>query len=326
MTQKQKLFAIGDVHGCDVELRQLLELLPLDHDSTVIFLGDYIDRGPNSKRVVDQIIELRKSYSVVTLMGNHEAMFLEFLADPSSTLAGFFILNGGSATLASYVTQGNDYIIPKEHLDFYNNLQLYHETKSHFFVHAGLPNVAIDRINPRQHKNDMLWIRRPFYESSFKWNKIIVHGHTPHPEIDCNPRRINLDTGCVFNGKLSAMEVYSGEIFQVKTQRKIPQTFLKAAPEISLVATRFSGTIPVFVESENGYAEFLTVNYNEFGMLILEREATQRIFEVGQILKGKIGALNTRQLNFVGQVVRHQGRGHEIAYGIKMLEPLKPNS
>lgn len=322
MNSQAKVFAIGDIHGCDIELEELLHKLPLETDSTIIFLGDYVDRGPNSKAIIDTIIGLKKKYNTIALMGNHESMFLEFIKDPSSVLAGFFVLNGGSATLASYVTVDNQYEIPEHHIDFLNNLQLYHETETHLFVHAGLPNVAIKNIDPKKHFNDLLWIRRPFHESQFNWNKKIVHGHTPQQEVFLSDRRINLDTGCVFNGHLSAIEVHSETVYQVKTRREIPQTFLKASPEISRVAARFSGTIPVFVENETGYSEFLTVNYNEFGMLILEQQATDRIFEVGQVLRGKIGALHQQQIRFVGQVVRHQARGQNIAYGIKMIEPL----
>jgi serine/threonine protein phosphatase 1 len=317
-----KIFAIGDIHGCDLELKELIELLPLDQHSTLIFLGDYIDRGPNTKAVIEQILKLKSQFKTITLLGNHEAMLLEFLKDPSSVLAGFFILNGGSSTLASYASDDNHYKIPDKHLDFFYSLKFYHESEKHFFVHAGLPDVEIKNLDVNVHLNDMLWIRKPFFESSFNWGKIIVHGHTPQAQIEITKKRINLDTGCVFNGSLSAIEVNSGKTYQVKTDRQLPVTFLKASPEISRVAARFSGTIPVFIETPEGFAEFLTVNYNQFGMLILERSSTHKTFEVGQILRGKIGPLNKQQINFVGQVVRHQRRGDEMAYGIKMTELL----
>lgn len=317
-----KVFAIGDIHGCNNELQKLLKKLPLDQNSTLVFLGDYVDRGPDSKGVLQTIIELQNDYNVVALLGNHEAMMLEFIKDPSSALAGFFILNGGSATLASYVTHGNHYQFPEAHLHFLENLPLTYETDSHFFVHAGVPNQKLKKMDPSLHRNDLLWIRRPFLESTFNWEKVIVHGHTPSHEIERTQRRINLDTGCVYNGTLSAMEVHSQQIYQVQAEGKIPHTFLKEDPQISRVAKRFMGNIPVYVETESGYNEFTTVNYNEFGLLIVDQSGLEKIFNVGQVLKGKIGNLSSAQVDFVGKVVRHQKRGKDIAYGIKMIEPL----
>ena len=317
-----KVFAIGDIHGCARELKELISLLPLKHDSKIIFLGDYVDRGPDSREVIEIIIKLKEDYEVIALLGNHEDMMIEFFKDPSSPLAGFFILNGGSATLASYVTHGNNYIVPDNHLAFLKSLKLYHETDTHFFVHAGVPNIKIKNINSKEHRNDLLWIRQSFLESQFNWGKIIVHGHTPSPEVDQTERRINLDTGCVFDGLLTAMEVNSGQIYQVTAKENIPLTFLKEDPQISRVAKRFLGAVPVFVETKSGYDEFTTINYNEFGLLIVDISGGERVFEVGQVLTGKIGELSQVQIDFTGQVVRHQKRGKEIAYGIKMLEPL----
>ena len=93
----EKIFAIGDVHGCAGELRMLLNKLPLTRDSVVVFLGDYVDRGPDSKQVIDTVLELREQCKVVTLKGNHEALFLSFLKDPSSEAAGMFIYKIGRA-------------------------------------------------------------------------------------------------------------------------------------------------------------------------------------------------------------------------------------
>ena len=113
-----RTFVIGDVHGCAEELEELLSLLPIDPDSTVIFLGDYIDRGPDSRRVIDLVLSVEKRCSVVALMGNHEEMFAEFLHDPQSAEAARFIYNWGGATLASYALPGGGYKIPKHHLPF----------------------------------------------------------------------------------------------------------------------------------------------------------------------------------------------------------------
>jgi serine/threonine protein phosphatase 1 len=319
----KKVFAIGDIHGCADELNQLLAKLPIDSDSTLVFLGDYVDRGPNSKDVIQTIIELSHDYHVEALMGNHEDMMLEFIRDPSSPLAGFFILNGGSATLASYAMAGNQYEFPDAHVHFLKNLKLFYETEKHFFVHAGVPDIKLNEIQPERDRNELLWVRKKFLDSRFRWNKTIVHGHTPVDAVDIQKHRINLDTGCVYDGSLTAMEVHSGEVYQVSAGHQVPHTYLQEDPQSSRIAMRFLGAIPVFVETDTGYEQFMTVNFNEFGLLIVDTSGSEKkVFEVGQVLQGKIGDLSTAQMNFVGQVVRHQRRGKDIAYGVKMLEPL----
>lgn len=317
-----KIFAIGDIHGCFFELKDLIEKLPLESDSKIIFLGDYIDRGPKSRDVIEYIFQLGNQYEVVALMGNHEAMLLDFLRDPSSALAGYFILNGGSATLASYVVSGSEYIFPDHHLKFIAELPFFYETDKHFFVHAGIPNIKLSKLDFDLYKNDMLWLRESFLKSKFKWEKIVVHGHTPTTEVEITKNRINLDTGCVFNGLLTAMEVTTQSTYQVKAKGIIPHTFLKEDASKSRLAKRFLGEIPVFIETENGYNEFSTINYNEFGLLIVDTHKGDLVFEIGQILKGKIGSLSKVQLDFTGQVVRLQKRGLQTAYGIKMMEPI----
>ncbi len=322
----QKIFAIGDIHGCAQELSDLIAKLPLDNNSKIVFLGDYIDRGPDSRNVIEQIIELSDQYEVVALRGNHEAMLLEFFNDPSSSMAGFFILNGGSATLASYIYQDNQYQIPDEHMNFFNNLPYYHETEDYFFVHAGVPNIKIDQIDVETHKHELLWIREGFLRSRFNWRKKIIHGHSPRPEPEIKKNRINLDTGCVFSGQLTAIELPSETIYQVPARKKIPRTFLKESPQSSRVAKRFLGEIPVFVETKEGYDEFTTINYNEFGLLIVDLKGGAPLFEVGQVITGKIGSLSSVQIEFTGEVVRHQKHRNQMSYGIKMLDPLSKNS
>ncbi len=322
MSHKGSIFAIGDIHGCATELKELINKLPLTDDSEIVFLGDYVDRGPHSNEVIQTIIDLKQTHNVTALLGNHESMMIEFFKDPSSSLAGFFILNGGSATLASYVTHGNDYIVPDSHMEFLKELKLFHETEDYFFVHAGVPDVKLKQMVPEIYYNELLWIRHTFLESSFPWEKIIVHGHTPSVDVEIKKNRINLDTGCVFNGALSAIELPSNKIYQVQAKQEIPHIYLKEDPQISRVAKRFKGSIPVFIFRDGGYSQFQTLNYNEFGMLILEDTRSSNILEVGEILTGKIGHLSAHQIEFTGEVVRHQKRGHEIAYGVRMLEPL----
>lgn len=315
-----KVFAIGDIHGCYRELCELLDKLPLDKDSTLVFLGDYVDRGPNSKGVIDKILEIKSRYNTVALMGNHESMMIDFFKDPSSASAAFFILNGGSSTLASYTNGSNEYHIPDSHMIFLHNLQLHYETEKFFFVHAGVPEMSLKEMRDNEHMLDFIWIRKKFLESHFQWEKTIVHGHSPVSQVEIKDNRIGLDTGCVYNGSLSAMEVNSGEIYQVQAVEPMPRTFLIENPTRSRVAKRFAGSIPVFVETPKGPVEYQTLNYNEFGMLILESDQPKGAFAIGQIIVGKIGIPNEKQLDFRGQVVRSQQKNHQTAFGIRMLE------
>src|SRR5438046_1705083 len=114
-----KLVVIGDVHGCAEELKALIHKLPLDQSTTILFLGDYVDRGPDAKSVIDTVLNLSEIYSVIPLMGNHEWLMQQYLDSPNDPVAsGNFILNGGSATLASYSKDGATYDIPAAHRKF----------------------------------------------------------------------------------------------------------------------------------------------------------------------------------------------------------------
>ncbi|MEZ4872075.1 MAG: metallophosphoesterase family protein [Bdellovibrionales bacterium] len=216
----KKLFAIGDIHGCFEQLQLLVEQLPLDENSELVFLGDYVDRGPYSKQVIDYIIELKSKYNVTCLRGNHEQMMLDFLDNPASINACLFIMNGGSATLASYEVELGQYSIPDDHMIFLRNLKLYHETDQYFFVHAGVPDIELSQIDESKHKNDMLWIRESFLENDRRWEKIIVHGHTVFDTVQIEENRISLDTGCVYNQSLSAIELYSGTIYSSRFTKR----------------------------------------------------------------------------------------------------------
>jgi serine/threonine protein phosphatase 1 len=315
-----KIFAVGDIHGCAHELNLLLDKLPLRADSTLVFLGDYIDRGPDSRGVIEKILELREQLNVITLMGNHEEMLLEFLSNPSSSLAGFFVFNGGSATLASYVTQGNHYEIPADHLNFFKTLKLYHQQDQYLFVHAGLPEKPVAQIDGELDSPTLLWIRQPFLSSSFNWGRKVIHGHTPRQQVEIKENRINLDTGCVYGGYLSAMELNSGQIYQVKARTDIPKTFLKEQPQISRVAKRFVGSIPVFIQHQGQLREFETLNYNEFGLLILDQTSESLVFAVGETILGEIKVDVDKIIPFKGEVVRYQTRQDKYAYGVRITD------
>jgi serine/threonine protein phosphatase 1 len=198
---KGRLLAVGDIHGHLNLLRKLmLQVSPCEEDQ-VVFLGDYIDRGPDSRGVIDYLLEFRQQFpATVFLKGNHEAMLLDYLAGHDRLL---YLLNGGTSTLASYNRQGQ-VRLPEEHLDFLHRLRLYHETDRFLFVHAGL-RPGIDPVD--QAEEDLLWIREEFLESDHDWGKTVVFGHTPQKNPLLAAKRIGLDTGAGFGRTLTCCEV-----------------------------------------------------------------------------------------------------------------------
>lgn len=198
------IHVIGDIHGCLDPLRRLITQLHLSETDEVVFLGDYIDRGPDSQGVIDYLLTLRGRYTF--LMGNHERMFLDFLQGKDRTL---FLYNGGSATLESY---GGVSRIPAAHLAFMNRLRPYHETQNYFFVHAGIrPEIPLQE----QDERDLLWIREEFYAYSGRYPKTVVFGHTPMREVLMDEDRIGIDTACVYGNKLTCLILPSRDVIQV---------------------------------------------------------------------------------------------------------------
>lgn len=221
-----RVYAIGDVHGCLYELNLLLDGIEADNKKAnqalgregkpyIVFLGDYIDRGFDSKGVIDRLIALKeKNNTVFFLKGNHEVAFSGFLSYPERNEA--WLDWGGVETLRSY---GLDNIhgrpikavsydarsrVPLAHLDFLNNLALTHQIGDYLFVHAGLkPGIALDD----QSEEDLLWIRKPFHQTPVHQRpmQVVVHGHHPVKEPEDKGWRINLDTGACWTGKLSAV-------------------------------------------------------------------------------------------------------------------------
>lgn len=313
------IFAVGDIHGCAYELRQLLNSMPLSPESTVVFLGDYIDRGAHSKDVIETILELRSYCRVVTLMGNHEAMFLNFLEDPGSERAGLFIVNGGSATLASYADENGNYAFPESHLEFFRNLDLCFEDEHHFFVHAGVPDMPLSELDAEMHRKKLLWIRGPFLKSEFDWGKIIVHGHTPVPEVEIRRNRINVDTGCVFMRHLSAVALPGQQVFQVPRQRVIKPVYLRDGSS-RRVAIRFRGALPVVVQTERGRFEFETIDYSEVGLYMRDLDKDRgQVLLPGHQIRGRIGGRDPGSVRFVGEVVRVHEEGGAYRYAVRVV-------
>jgi len=198
------IYAIGDIHGCLDPLRRLMEKIHLSEADELVFIGDYIDRGPDSKGVIDYLLTLRGRYTF--LMGNHERMFLDFLQGKDRFL---FLYNGGTETLESYGGVGK---IPAAHLDFLNRLLLYYETDDHLFVHGGIrPGIPIQE----QDSKDLLWIREEFYAYPGRYPKTVVFGHTPMREVLMEVDRIGIDTACVYGNKLTCLILPSRQVIQV---------------------------------------------------------------------------------------------------------------
>ena len=223
------LYAIGDIHGELGKLQELLASLPLTPEDELVFLGDYIDRGEDSRGVVECLIELRKSQSCIFLIGNHESMLLDFLGWTDERYLGgdVFLENGGAQTLRSYgyfelpdVDRAR-FHLPREHEEFYLSLQLYHQAGKYLFVHAGLDaseaaeddmHAALGRTAPRE----LLWSRTAS-DLSHRLDVTLIYGHTPGEDFNVRwnlPFSIGVDTGAVYGGPLTAVRLPDQAIFQ----------------------------------------------------------------------------------------------------------------
>jgi serine/threonine protein phosphatase 1 len=216
-----KLFAIGDIHGHYVELMQLMTTLRDEAGlkpgaDTVVFLGDYVDGGPDTRSVIIRLMAWQQQYPHWRfLKGNHEDLMLDALVYNCRTYGDFYLWwnQGGRATTYSYLPAGtSDYeraimqpreYIPPDHLDWLNGLPLTYEQDGYLFVHAGFrPRIGL----AGQRELDMLWIREEFIESAWDFDgKRVVFGHTPFPEPLVLPNKIGIDTVFHSFGKLTAV-------------------------------------------------------------------------------------------------------------------------
>jgi serine/threonine protein phosphatase 1 len=215
-----RLLAVGDIHGCDRELAAMLAAIAPQPADKVVFLGDYVDRGPSPKGVIDQLIELRDSARCTTvfLRGNHEDMLLSFLGEHGSH-GEAFLFNGGRSTLVSYGLRPGVprsrvvEMLPPAHLEFLRALEVCHVVDPYVFVHAGIsPLHSLEE----QREEDLLWIRDEFIRNRHRLAKTVIFGHTPQREVLWHlPYKIGLDTGCVYGNKLSCLDLTSGVLLQV---------------------------------------------------------------------------------------------------------------
>ena len=224
----RRIYAVGDVHGRADLLSDLfmridddLEVRPTA-DSVQVFLGDYIDRGPNSRQVIDLLIARRRRRDVLFLKGNHEACALQFLSDP--TVLSKWLNMGGINTLLSYgvmptrrddlesqhnVSTALRQAMPDSHRRFIEGLALSFTCGDFFFVHAGVrPGISLQG----QSQQDLLWIRDDFLLHEEDFGMVVVHGHTPIYEPDIRSNRINIDTGAYATGRLTCLVLEGDDV------------------------------------------------------------------------------------------------------------------
>jgi serine/threonine protein phosphatase 1 len=222
----QRIYAVGDVHGRLDLLDQMLRMIERDDAErdaairrTLIFLGDYIDRGAESRGVIQRLIDAPPSgFEIICLKGNHEDLLLRGMTEQMALIA--WLGNGGGETLASYgvarpphegaAMRTNDVAdalvaaMPAAHLTFLRELELTVSFGDYFFVHAGVrPGVPL----ASQDEYDLLYIREPFLSHRGQFGKVVVHGHTPVREPELRPNRIGIDTGAFFTGRLTALRL-----------------------------------------------------------------------------------------------------------------------
>jgi serine/threonine protein phosphatase 1 len=216
-----RIYAIGDVHGRADLLDQVLTSIDRDLSARPtpraihVFVGDYVDRGPDSRGVLDRLVERAKTHELICLKGNHESYLIEFLDAP--TILEAWRHFGGLETLLSYgltpsvrpdaAAQVNlaaalSEAMPDTHREFLGNLRLSFSCGDFFFAHAGVrPGIPL----AHQREEDLLWIRKDFLSCSKKFEKMVVHGHTPVLEPDIRANRINIDTGAFATGQLTCL-------------------------------------------------------------------------------------------------------------------------
>lgn len=224
-----RVYAIGDIHGRSDLLAQMHELIASDiaarpvERCVVVYLGDYVDRGEQSRDVIDLLLDRPvDGAESVYLLGNHEDFLLTFLNDAS--VADLWLKNGGDATMFSYgvgyppssdrderfrlMRDAFEQKLPARHLEFLQSLSLSHVEGDYAFVHAGIkPGRPLDQ----QVAADVLWIRGEFLDSRADHGHCVVHGHTISDDIDLHHNRIGIDTGAYYSGKLTCLVLEGGE-------------------------------------------------------------------------------------------------------------------
>ena len=223
------LYAVGDIHGELAKLDRLLVKLDLQPEDRLVFLGDYVDRGPDSAGVVSRLLELSRHHACTFLLGNHESMMLDFLGFKGAGYFGgdAFLANGGDRTLASYGyfsrpdPTPEDFDLPPAHERFYLALQPYHVEGDYLFVHAGLGEKVLQTGDMgfalrKSRFEDLLW-NRSTAELPHNLGITIVYGHTPARDLSVRrnpPFTLGIDTGAVYGGPLTAIRLPDETVVQ----------------------------------------------------------------------------------------------------------------
>ena len=237
-----RCFVVGDVHGCVDELNRLLDSLRPTARDTICFLGDYIDRGPSPRAVIDRLVRLQhEGPECIFLKGNHEDMFLSFLGHPGR-YGDAFIWNGGDATLASYgLSDLPDPLVgqrlPPTHREFLLALRSHVYLGRFLCVHAGIrPTESLEH----QAEEDLLWIREEFIDAEHPFPYTVLYGHTPQREVRLHlPFKLGLDTGVVYGNRLSCLDLSSAKLSQVArgarraTHRSLAREFAAAGIDLT---------------------------------------------------------------------------------------------
>lgn len=229
-----RIYVLSDIHGCADLLHQMFTVIDADLAATSasvrviqVFLGDYVDRGPDSRATLDLLIERSRRHETIFLKGNHEAVMMEVLRDPYKfpdwqqfgclqTMVSYGLRPSLRSDRADQVElmRALDDALPESHRQFLNGLQLVFSCGDFFFVHAGVrPNVPLDE----QREEDLLWIREEFLDSEVNFGKFIVHGHTPVEKPDFRRHRVNIDTGAYATGNLTLLTLQGGEMLALQS-------------------------------------------------------------------------------------------------------------
>jgi serine/threonine protein phosphatase 1 len=229
-----RIYAIGDVHGRADLLERLFALIDYDLQQRPpmraihVMLGDYVDRGPASREVIDLILMRAARHELVALKGNHDALLLQAIDDPTTT--GDWLMMHGVETLASYgLTSANvagsrlsdlgrafAVALPESHEKFFRGLKSSYSHGDFFFVHAGVrPGIDLSL----QAKDDLLWIRQEFLRYEGDFGKVIVHGHSPVRDVEFHPNRIAVDTAAYASGKLTALVIEDSGLGVIDTAK-----------------------------------------------------------------------------------------------------------
>jgi serine/threonine protein phosphatase 1 len=232
----QRVYAVGDIHGCADLLGEVVSLIEADDsargpaETSIVFLGDLVDRGPDSAGVIDRLIALADSRPRVRfLLGNHEEVFLGALEGEPKALR-LFCRIGGRETVLSYGMDASEYerldyeelvhrldqLVPPAHRSFFDRFEDVIEIGDYAFVHAG---VRPDMPLLQQRTGDLRWIRDPFLDHRTRLEKMIVHGHTITEGIETRPHRIGIDTGAYTTGRLTALGLERDQRWTLQTHR-----------------------------------------------------------------------------------------------------------